>query len=444
MLTDKSSTESARNPPKSSNLNNTTNRSDFSEKGSSNSSQETKPNGTNGDNASRRKEGSSPPPPPGPGAGSGDDYFSMNPRNSRLDQEPNPFEQSFAGGGSSNGNNNPLDTPNKTVLPPVTAINSPAPLMGGSNGFSWDVRQSLRSGPLSPAMLTGPTNQSGGLGFDHIRTGLTPNESGIRSGLTPGGPMFPAPSPGFYGGTTPGAMEFQKTALSAARRSSHPAPPPLAPPPTTQESKPEMIHPPPTLDPMANQHKPRQDSYADPAHNAASGLFLLANQQPQYSQQQHHHPPGIQANGPSTLGGSPDLSRRGPAIANGPSATAPGSKFSGAPANDARGISEMSNDRSGSSMEPEQSTRRGKSTKAKAAPASTGKRKNEESAANGAKSTPNKKRNRAMSATTDEGEDYGEDGDNQDTERKDGRKMTDEEKRKNFLERNRFGFSLVA
>ncbi|CAE7224943.1 unnamed protein product [Rhizoctonia solani] len=152
-----------------------------------------------------------------------------------FDLEPNPFEQSFSrSSGNSvhtlaNGNRSPGSTrrtspgPNgatlpppvgngpetpKPVLPPLASLSSP----GGPNAFghwglgSGGLSGSLRSGPLSPALLNGPKDPSGRVnganvgGWDPshpaFRTGLTPDVG--RTGLTPlvGGPVsFPPPSP---------------------------------------------------------------------------------------------------------------------------------------------------------------------------------------------------------------------------------------------------------
>lgn len=93
---------------------------------------------------------------------------------SKLDQEPNPFEQSFSGAAAAeivNKSNARKETSNnkigsqtegsRPILPPVASITSPAPplIAGGvlpkdvTNQFAWD---SLRTGPLSPSMLQGP------------------------------------------------------------------------------------------------------------------------------------------------------------------------------------------------------------------------------------------------------------------------------------------------
>ncbi|OZJ05024.1 hypothetical protein BZG36_02143 [Bifiguratus adelaidae] len=96
---------------------------------------------------------------------------------SKLDLEPNPFEQSF-GGLSSAGTGEsitvgtpvntsgirdtaagPKDSPKPPVLPPVASIASPAILSqrnDSSTPLGWD---SLRAGPLSPSMLQGPQHQ---------------------------------------------------------------------------------------------------------------------------------------------------------------------------------------------------------------------------------------------------------------------------------------------
>ncbi|KAI9322393.1 hypothetical protein BX666DRAFT_1894386 [Dichotomocladium elegans] len=94
----------------------------------------------------------------------------LNP-SSKLDQEPNPFEQSFFGAShgavtspTSSTSVSTSSSPQKDtrpMLPPVASMTSPA-VMGAlpkdvANQFSWD---SLRTGPLSPSMLAGPAKQA--------------------------------------------------------------------------------------------------------------------------------------------------------------------------------------------------------------------------------------------------------------------------------------------
>uniref|UniRef100_V5EX29 BZIP domain-containing protein n=1 Tax=Kalmanozyma brasiliensis (strain GHG001) TaxID=1365824 RepID=V5EX29_KALBG len=147
--------------------------------------------------------------------------------------EPNPFEKSFSSGPDSSenverrkveGKTNAVSTPPlstrpgaayrdrtysnskntspqqesgstpKPLLPPVASITSPA---GETNAYPWSgsLTSSLRSGPLSPAMLAGP--QSSHFDPNSFRTGFTPDLSNFKTGLTPlgGGMSFPPPSP---------------------------------------------------------------------------------------------------------------------------------------------------------------------------------------------------------------------------------------------------------
>lgn len=87
------------------------------------------------------------------------------PVTTKLDQEPNPFEQSFSGA-SSSSNHQAAEagkTAPKLVLPPAASIASPSPnvLSKGifpkdtAEQFAWD---SLRTGPLSPSMLQRPAD----------------------------------------------------------------------------------------------------------------------------------------------------------------------------------------------------------------------------------------------------------------------------------------------
>ncbi|EPE05003.1 bzip transcription factor [Ophiostoma piceae UAMH 11346] len=218
-------------------------------------------------------------PPPRPNqSGDAPEFFSNQIRGS-LSMEPNPFEQSFGGA--------PADTPNGTKLPPVAALTSPSSLLpnDGNTPFNWG-GSSLRSGPLSPAMLSGPTNDY--FGDSHLRGGFpTPNESSLRTGMTPGGSgsMFPAASPNTQamfaqlqsGGATPSTLDFHRTAVAAAaskrdQRNGQPAN--SAAPPQAPTSVPAMPR-----DAASGTSAPaqKQESKAyDQDSNAANSLFLLA------------------------------------------------------------------------------------------------------------------------------------------------------------------------
>ncbi|RUS18071.1 hypothetical protein BC938DRAFT_476078, partial [Jimgerdemannia flammicorona] len=103
---------------------------------------------------------------------------------SKLDLEPNPFEQSFGGlpSGDTQGN---TSSP-KPVLPPVASIASPSLNVPptANETFNWD---SLRAGPLSPSMLQGPTNPSDFNNFSRPSEFPYPNMSSALyvNGATP-------------------------------------------------------------------------------------------------------------------------------------------------------------------------------------------------------------------------------------------------------------------
>ncbi|PWY98408.1 hypothetical protein BCV70DRAFT_153498, partial [Testicularia cyperi] len=74
---------------------------------------------------------------------------------------------------------NETGTTPKPLLPPVASITSPA---GETSQYPWSagLTSSLRSGPLSPAMLAGP--QSSHFDPNSFRTGFTPDLSNFKTG----------------------------------------------------------------------------------------------------------------------------------------------------------------------------------------------------------------------------------------------------------------------
>ena len=333
-------------------------------------------------------------PPPRPAAtvaSDTPDYF--NSVHNPFSLEPNPFEQSFS--------SNPNETPGKSLLPPVAALASPA-LPGSSSGGGYNWTNSLRSGPLSPAMLPGPTGSNDY--FDSIGRGFpTPNESSLRTGLTPGGggSMFPAPSPNSQallqqlqsGGATPSTIEFHRTALAANANKN-------------------------SVNGQANEQEGAANTNMDikgatsadqftqhDAADAANGLFMLAK------------------------GGQANNMQMNPASAMQNETRAA-----------ARRVSQNTNGTSGRSMSGDISEQdlpkpaakgKGKKNAPKATSAANNRRK-----ADDTPKGPNKKsKPSSMEPPSDM------DSDDEDMKIKgptDPKKMTDEEKRRNFLERNRF------
>ena len=339
-----------------------------------------------------------PPPRPAPTTASDTpDYF--NSVHNPFSLEPNPFEQSFGTGSG--------ETPGKSLLPPVASLTSPA-IPGASSGGGYNWTNSLRSGPLSPAMLPGPTGPNDY--FDNIGRGFpTPNESSLRTGLTPGGggSMFPAPSPNSQallqqlqsGGATPSTIEFHRTALAAKKNSGSNAP-------TSNAKQEEQSGPNTTMDTKAAQAASDPFTQHDAA-DAANGLFMLAKGG-QANNMQMNQASGMQNETRAAA------ARRVSQNTNGTSGQ------------------EMSGD--GSDQEPAKPAK-GKGKKNGPKPAAANNRRKADDVGKG----PNKKAktNMMMDSPSDM------DSDDEDLKRLGGdpKKMTDEEKRRNFLERNRYVFS---
>lgn len=130
----------------------------------------------------------------------GIDSNSPNSKNGNV----NGSSGSSSGGG---GGIHSITTP-KPLLPGVASMASPGSL--GGYGWNSSLASSLRTGPLSPAMLAGPhssgsgghqhQHSSSGSGFDisSFRTGFTPDLNNYKTGLTPLGSSasnIPPPSP---------------------------------------------------------------------------------------------------------------------------------------------------------------------------------------------------------------------------------------------------------
>ncbi|SPN97264.1 related to transcription factor atf1+ [Cephalotrichum gorgonifer] len=369
-------------------------------------------------------------PPPQPGQQGNEDYFSTNQAGS-LSLEPNPFEQSFGAPSA--------ETPGGTKLPPVGSITSPSPLIQGSGAtpFNWP-GGSLRSGPLSPAMLSGPANDY--FGETHqIRGGFpTPNESSLRSGLTPGGSgsMFPAPSPNSAllaqlagGGATPSTLEFHRTALSAAaKREMQTAAHNQQQAPTSQPAvMPNNV----TSAPVKSE--PKQSGPFDLHDNdAANGLFMLAQ-----GRNGAQNPTGIPVTQPqSSAPPAPTVQVSAPPRSTAANPSAPAAGMNGG-ASAASGSMQGSSETGSPGSEGQDRRKpapKGKGKKNSAnGTTSNGRRKADDS---GTKGPPAKKaKTSSANADYDNSDDEEEDGGDDDSSPKS--KMTDDEKRRNFLERNR-------
>lgn len=403
----------------------------------------------------------------------------VNPRGkprtrSNYHLESNPFEVSFSQPhtsptipalappsprfrpGSRDGNQD-----SKPKLPPIASIASPAAAadfpwaFGTGNG---DVN-SLRSGPLSPAMLAGPAQYNsvqpapasanghshhGAQGsFDVMRTGLTPDVS--RTGLTPliGGPTsFPPPSPN--------TAAFIAMVTNSQNGSNNGVAPPATITPGTfsaitgallngtgdnSSTSPTNSHHP---HPLSVSHIPNGGVDAngdDAAHTAANGLFLLSQAHHELTKREEQQ--AVAARQQTRIASSP---------------TAPTRHNTNNNNNGRNNTSSVqpANKRKTSAVEPPPPAKRARASTARAASARNSRRKKSED---------------ADSIDDDDDEDMDDDahggGVSDDDELEAAARVgtissvkgshqtsapkkpeTEEEKRKNFLERNRQGMFL--
>lgn len=285
-------------------------------------------------------------------------------------------------------------------------------------------------------MLTGPTGNNDYFNSDHHFSGSfpTPNESSLRTGLTPGGggSMFPQPSPNSQaiynqlqsGGATPGTLDFHRTAMTARAQThannysmpnNHNA--------TSQPQQDPSIQPDLDRKPYhqnnSNQQQDNQDPFGSHQTNdAANGLFMLAqaggqrnNQQQQYQlqQQQQNYQGHDKRASKNSVGSTMSGSTEGAEDQYSEEESKPQTKSKG---------------KKGSSAKNGQN----------------GKRKTEDMTPSKGQGAKRSRISNASSMGPDDMdmEDEMDGMDGMDDIGSDGKKMTDEEKRKNFLERNRY------
>ena len=281
-------------------------------------------------------------------------------------------------------------------------------------------------------MLGGPVGAAPNDYFDpslrgSCPSGVTPNESSLRTGLTPGGggSMFPAPSPNSQalfqqlanGGATPNTLDFHRTAMNAAaaRKGNHTN--------GTNTQAEDQRAPVAPMDPSLPQ-QPQQPTFGQHDNDAANGLFLLA-QAGNGAQANHQYTvPNTNTNMASNRSHetSPIMSK-GARNGNG----------------SIEGQSEMSGDVSDSGDQSKPTTRnKGKRASAGASATPTNARRKADDTPPKQPSVKKQKKNSTQMMDMD-GMDSEEEQPNIKEEQyhPDGKKMTDEEKRKNFLERNR-------
>ena len=284
-------------------------------------------------------------------------------------------------------------------------------------------------------MLTGPTS-----GADYFSEGFrgfpTPNESSLRTGLTPGGggSMFPAPSPNTQAifnlqsaGVTPGTGDFQQAALrAAAQANSNKAAAATTAPTTQPETATSGMDRQNNFPPL---QQPQQRAPNDPfanhdVSNAANDLLSFATQNggARNGQQPYSMPPQQPAVNAGHMPVQPVSQDHGRRNTKGSINSMTGSADNG-DVSDSGSENAKSNARS-----------RGKKGPANGKQAAGTKRKADEAPKGGSR------KKSAAPSIGDEEEGSEEDMQDMKNEENGGRKMTDEEKRKNFLERNRWVF----
>ena len=288
-------------------------------------------------------------------------------------------------------------------------------------------------------MLTGPTGSSNDyFSNDHHFGGSfpTPNESSLRTGLTPGGggSMFPQPSPNSQaifnaiqsGGATPGTLDFHRTAMHARAANGVNTSYPMPQPPTSAAADPNIQ---PNLDSKGFGQQQNDNFEQHDANDAANGLFMLAqarrgNQPAQYPPPQQQPQMNYMGNPPHLPGGMGQQGHDSAAnMASRANKNSIVSNLSGSTQNDQGEFSESGNSED---VKPARKGKKGGNNKSSA----NGRRKAEDTPKGGA----NKRQKISNQGPPDDMDSDMEEYDKQ----HDTKKMTDEEKRKNFLERNRY------
>lgn len=261
--------------------------------------------------------------------------------------------------------------------------------------------------------------------------------------------MFPAPSPNSQalfqqlqsGGATPSTLDFHRTAMSAAAAQKNI--PTGANGATSQPAhKRASIA---SMDPSTQQQGQNQAFGENQQHNdAANGLFLLAQAGTDQTNNQFAIP-----NPPSGIVQNNNQARAQETPPNMPKSVGRNANGSieGSVSDSARGQSELSGERSDSAEQalPTTRTRSKRTTTAKGAAAGNGRRKADDTPSKQPPAKKSKTGNGASGLNLDMNMDAMESDEEQEQMNikeeqyhENGKKMTDEEKRKNFLERNRY------
>lgn len=292
-------------------------------------------------------------------------------------------------------------------------------------------------------MLSGPTGQTDYFS-ESFRGFPTPNESSLRTGLTPGGggSMFPAPSPNTQAifnlqsaGVTPGTADFQQSALRAAaqhqaannNKSTSNAPTSQPEGVTAGMDRPNNNY----QQVQQSQQRAQNDPY--PNHDVSSAANDLLSFASQNGAARNNQPPYSMA--PQQQSMNAGHMPVQPVNAN------HGRRDTKGSINSVQSAETGDFSESGQSEQNKTGTRsRAKKGAANGKQAAGNKRKAEDGPKNSRKKS---NANQSMGDDMDDGDSDDENNIKEEEYDSKGRKMTDEEKRKNFLERNRYVFFLL-
>jgi ATF/CREB family transcription factor len=236
--------------------------------------------------------------------------------------------------------------------------------------------------------------------------------------------MFPEPSPNNQalfsslasGGATPTTLDFHRTAMNAAA--------------ANRQYQQNVTSQPQEMSAMGARAPGVGPMEGNDANDAANGLFLLAQSQTRNGPQQtnhyapappmvvHSHPQPVMNMGGNSHEASPNMGNRN----NGSISTTSG-----------RGGSEMSDE----NEQPSRPNTRGKGKRTSTQMSQTNSRKADTPAKGSKKAKGNNGNSMSMAMEPEPHMSEEEQDMTKDEYNANGKKMTDEEKRKNFLERNR-------
>ena len=240
--------------------------------------------------------------------------------------------------------------------------------------------------------------------------------------------MFPAPSPNSQsfiqslanGGATPSTIEFHKTAINAAAASKQKQ---FTSSTTTAQDTKNI--PASSMDPALQQQSAQQSTFGQHDNDAANGLFLLA--QATNGQQANPYANTNVNNGSTNHNRSVETSPTMTNIAG----------QNGSMAGSVQGSGDVSDSGDHGKIATRSKGKRASGGKGAAA-ASNGRRKAEEAPQKQPPIKKQKNGNMALAMNDIDSDEEPEPDIKEEQYDRDGRKMTDEEKRKNFLERNRY------